>query len=764
MEVRVVWGGTVENPIPVVPHPTPRMPRSPPFPTRSWMARPVGRKIQVGSSTLQRIVRTTPASQTSDRSTTLQIPVRTLDETEGDNMLPIDLSNRIPTVLEMSREDVRTTGPPPLVPIEKWPTCSLPSSSQTREDEPPTHGIAQILKAAVIIERTRLADMEAGEVRNMPILEGNEKDTGVETTPTRDEAESPESNVMWVDTPTLVIDLAAPPVTKPGPPTPFTTTSASTTGTSTSGAVLRVARWVGNTGGTSANQQEMEGGVNLEVQGDKVDDYVRGNTSSTEGGPEVLHRPRAQHSETGRILRDFLVERGVCREDVQTQHDILGSEEMEVEEEIDVGGPETMSGEEIPGLVPVLSLGEYVEPVRTDDEEPSLVPVLSLSDDGEPSMVSILSLGEYVESVDENEMLRSLFEEPPNESVVPRWPRHPVSHHGEVLGGDDLNPTVNPPSPVEAIVESVRIEVAPNTERRHQTISNDVESEVETSTSEDLVKELNDEIASDEEMAMSLERDSEGDGGDELNDEIISDEELAMSFEKDSQGEGGENVRETGTEVGIRNAYVSLRRLKIRKRKIHSGKKKEKKWRFERDSDWRPPRRKKVKITPKIKLIRTRPISEDEESTEPRDRQSRLKRVWKGTNFKIQDEIITFYQTVPKKKMREGRKKRRRRRREEEQERCGGFVITLPGAGRSSVSGRQYRRKDLDSGVWESELGGGQLNGSERLEIDLKTKEDEEPEDRQDGNMEEGGLGQSTVGTDPKMAMGEDTEEKSRSK
>ncbi len=761
MEVRVVWGGTVENPVPIVPHPTPRMPSSPPFPTRSWMARPVGRKIQVGSSTLQRIVRTTPVSQTSDRSTTLQIPIRTLDETEEDDMLPIDLSNRIPTVLETSREDVRTTGPPPLVPIEKWPTCPLPSSSQTREDEPPTHGIAQILKAAVIIERTRLADldpmmggMEAGEVRNMPILEENEKDTGVETTPTRDEVGSPESNVMWVDTPTLVIDLEAPPVTKPGPPTPFTTTSASTTGTSTSRAVLRVAKWVGNTGGTSANQQEMEGDVNLEVRGDKVDGSVRGNTSSTEGGPEV------------------------GREDVQTQHDVLGSEEMEVEEEIDVGGPETMSGEEIPGLVSVLSLGEYVEPVRTDDEEPSLVPVLSLgeyvepvmTDDGEPSLVSVLSLGEYVESVDEKEMLRSLFEEPPNESVVPRWPRHLVSHHGEVLGDDDLNPVVNPPSPVEAIVESVCIDVVPNIEIRHQTISNDIESEVETPTSEDPVKELNDEIASDEEIAMSLERDSEGDGGDELNDEIISDEELAMSFEKDSEGEGGESVRETSAEGGtipFRNAYVALRRLKIRKRKIQektSRKKKEQKWRFERDRDWKPPRRKKVKITPKIKLIRTRPISEDEESTEPRDRQSRLKRVWKGTNFKIQDEIITFYQTVPKKKMREGRKKQRRRRREEEQGRYGGFVITLPGAGRSSVSGRQYRRRDLDSGVWESELGGGQLNGSERLEIDLKTKEDEEQEDRQDGNMEEGGLGQGAVGTDPKMAMGEDTEEKSRSK
>ena len=343
MEVRVVWGGTVENPVPIVPHPTPRKRSSPPFPERSWMAKPVGRKIQVGSSTLQRIIRTTPVSQTSSTPATLKIPIRTLDETGEGNMSPLDLSNRIPAVPETSRKDVRTTGPPPLVPIEKWPTCHLPSSSQTRDDEPPTHGIAQILKAAVIIERTRLADldpmmggMEAGEVRNMPILEESEKDTGVETIPTRDEVGSPESNVTWVDTPTLVIDLEAPPVTKPGPPTPFTTTSASTTGTSTSRAVIRVAKWVGNIGGNSANQQEMEGDVNIEVRGDKVDGSVRGNTGSTEGVPEV------------------------GREDVQTQHEVLGSEEMEVEEEIDVGGPETMTGEEMmenQGLAPVLFSG-----------------------------------------------------------------------------------------------------------------------------------------------------------------------------------------------------------------------------------------------------------------------------------------------------------------------------------------------------------------------------------------------------------------------
>ncbi len=767
MEIRVVWGGTVEKPIPIVPHPTPRMPSSPPFPDRSWIARPVGRKVQVGSSTLQRII---PVSRTPNkceilrnrlhRPTTLQIPVRTLGETgePEEDMLPMDLSHKVPAVRETSREDVRTTSPPPLISIERGSTCHLPSSSQIREEELSTHGIAQILKAAVIIERARLADQDPmmgsrddEEVMNMPIIEDSEKDIGIETVPTGEEVLSPESTEMWIDIPTLVIDLEPPPVTEPGPSTTFSTTLASTTGTSTSKAVIepgpstpstttptststsrvvfRVAKWVGSLGGDSANQQEMEGDLNLEVPGDKVDGCVRRATCSTEEVPEV------------------------GREDVQAQPGVMDSEE----EEIDVGGPETMTGEEIPSLVPVpvLSLGEYVDPAMPDDEEPGPVPVLSLGE------------GEYVESVDEKAMLKALFEDPPNDSVmIPRWPRHLVSHRGEIEDGEV--PSVNPPSPVEVIVGSVWLDVVPNIEI-HQAISYGFESENETPTREDTVEELNDEIVSDGEIAMSLEKDSEGDGGDELNDEIISDKELAMSVEKDSEGEGRESVRETSAEDGIgpfKDAYVALRRLKIKKlknRKKTSRKKKDQKWMCERDRDWRPPRRRKVKVTPKIKLVRTRPISEDEESTEPRgDRQSRLKRVWKGTNFKIQDEIITFYQAVPKKKKREGRKKQKRRRREEEQGRYGGFVIALPGSGRSSVSGRPYRLRDLDSGSWESELGGGRLNGPKRLEVDSKTEEGQE--DRQEGDMEGGRIVQGAFGTNPQVVVGKDTEEKSSSK
>ena len=124
-----------------------------------------------------------------------------------------------------------------------------------------------------------------------------------------------------------------------------------------------------------------------------------------------------------------------------------------------------------------------------------------------------------------------MFEDPQNEIedlktsetkpvVIPRWPRHLASHHGEIedseVLGDGLNPPADLSSPVESILESVWIDVVPNgdaIEIRHQVVSDDAEPEVGTPISEDRLNELNDEIISDEEIAMSLERDSEGEGG-----------------------------------------------------------------------------------------------------------------------------------------------------------------------------------------------------------------------------------------------------------
>ena len=85
-------------------------------------------------------------------------------------------------------------------------------------------------------------------------------------------------------------------------------------------------------------------------------------------------------------------------------------------------------------------------------------------------------------------------------------------------------------------------------------------------------------------------------------------------------------------------------------------------------------------------------------------------------------------------------------------------MIAVPGAGRSSA-GRPYRFRDFDSGRWESELGGGRLNGTKRLEVDSKTKEGQK--DRQEGDMEGRGIVQGAFGADPQVVVGKDTEEKS---
>ena len=746
LEIKVVWGGTIENPVPIVSHPRPRRSESPPLPGRSWVATPIGRKIQLGSSTLQRI-RTTPINQTSRVPTTFNIPTKSLGVPGGNNVSPMDLSNRNPPVQEMFRESLMTAGPPPLIPIERWSACPPPSRSQGSFEEPPTHGIAQILKAAYAIEKARTAaqdtmmdSVEDEVLVNVPVIRENDKDIGVETIPTtRNGLWSPADDIMWMDSPPLVIDLEATPMTDPEPTIPLTTTSASMRGTSPSRAVLRIAKWVGELGDNSANHQEMDDNMNKEVQGEKIDS-VKGSTNSAEGV-----KPRL-----GTGVQE------VENEDIQAQHRGIGGNGMwvdeeetvttsevstreEVEEELDVGGPETVS-HEISGLIHETSTGEYVEPV------------------------------------DQKEMLKALFEDQQNETkdlttlkikpvLIPQWPRHIASHHGEVEDSEVLSDWSNSPTdqspPVGSILESIWIDVVPNgdaTEMSHLMASEDTEPKIETPPNQDMLK-----------------------------DEIISDEEIAMTIDRDSEGGGGEKVKEIGEEdeeggmktTRVKDAYVAIRKLKIRGWKIREKTSKQKrkrkasKWMFEKDRedrDWKPPRsrRKKMKAPPRIKLIRTRPISEDEEQTEPSYRQSGQKRIWRGTNLRHQSEVITFYQTLHKKRIKEGKRRQRRRRREEEQGVYGGFVtITVPvtdRAGRSPNSGRQYCLRKSDSEVWEAGLRGGLADGTEQregLEVNLETTQDEEQEVC---HMEGRGPDQDTVGGDTEVAVGQDLEEKSGTK
>ena len=360
----------------------------------------------------------------------------------GDNMSPIELSNRNQSVQEMFRKNLMTAEPPPLIPIERWSACPPPSWSQSSCEETPTHGIAQILKAAVIIERARLAaqetmmdGVEEEEVVNVPVIRENEKDIGVETIPTtRNELWSPASDIMWMDSPPLVIDLEATPMTEPEPEptTPLTTTSTSMRGTSPSRAVFRIAKWVGEMGDNFANHQEVDDDMSKTVQGEKIDS-VRGNTDSAEGVQEVETEDiQAQSRETEN--------EEMWTNEVEIVTTSEASTRDEVEEELDVGGPETGS-HEVPGLVHGSSSGEYVEPV------------------------------------DQKEMMRALFEDPQDEPedlstsenkpvVIPQWPRHIASYHGEIEDSDALSECSNSPtdfsSPVGSILESIWIDVVPN--------------------------------------------------------------------------------------------------------------------------------------------------------------------------------------------------------------------------------------------------------------------------------------------------------------
>ena len=771
LEIKVVWGGTIENPVPIVSHPRPRRSESPPLPGRSWVATPIGRKIQLGSSTLQRI-RTTPTNQTSMVPTAFNIPTKSLGVPRGNNVSPMDLSNRNPPLQEMLRESLMTAEPPPLMPIERWPACPPPSRSQGSFEKPPTHGIAQILKSSDVIEKARPAThdtmmdgVEDEVLVNVPVIRENNKDIGVETIPTtRNGLWSPAEDIMWIDSPPLVIDLEATPMRDPEPMIPLTTTSTSIRGTSPSRAVLRIAKWVGELGDNSVNHQEMDDNINEEVQGEKIDS-VKGSTNSAEGikpildtgGQEVENENiQAQHREIGDNEMWVDEEETVTTSEATPETIIYADRESEetrptwmseastreeVEEELDVGGPETVS-HEVSGLT-------WIHESSTE---------------------------EYVEPVDKKEMLKALFEDQQDETkdlktlktkpvTIPQWPRHIASHHGEVEDSEVLSDWPNSPTdqspPVGSILESTWIEVVPNgdaTEMSHLTAREDNEPKIETPPSQDVLK---DEIISDDEIARTIDRNSEGEGGGKVEEIGEEDEEGRMKTTK------------------VKDAYVAIRKLKIRGWKIREKtskqkrKKKTTKWMFEKDRedrDWKPPRsrRKKMKAPPRIKLIRRRPISEDEEETEPSYRQPLQKRIWRGTNLRHQSEVITFYKTLHKKRIKEGKRRQRKRRREEEQGVYGGFVTTTvpmtERAGRSPNPGRQYCLRKSDSEVWEAEQRGGRADGPEQregLEVNLEATQGEEQEVC---HMEGRGPDQDTVGVDTEVAVGQDCEEKSGTK
>ena len=404
-----------------------------------------------------------------------------------------------------------------------------------------------------------------------------------------------------------------------------------------------------------------------------------------------------------------------------------------------------------------------------------------------PTWIHESSTGEYVEQVDEKEMLKELFEDQQDETedlkdlktlkakpaIIPQWPRHIASYHGEVEGSEVFidwpnSPTYQPP-PVRPILESTWIEVIPHgdaTGINHLTTREENEPKLE--------------VTSDDEVGTTPKIETPP-SQDVVKYEVIPDDETAEAIDRNSEGEGEGKVEEIGgkDEEGriktakVKDAYVAIRKLrlqgwKIREKTFKQKKKKKKtKWMFEKDredKDWKPPRsrRKKMKAPPRIKLVRRRPISDDEEETEPSYRQSLQRRAWAGTTLRHQSEVITFYKTLHKLRIKEGKRRQRKRRREEEEQGAHGEVPapTSEAARKTPSPGRQLCLRKSSSEVWETKGRGGRSDGREQRQGLEVNPEATQSEVHKIGHMERSEEVKDKVVVDTREAVGQDLEKK----
>ena len=498
--------------------------------------------------------------------------------------------------------------------------------------------------------------------------------------------------------------------------------------------------------------------------------------------------------------------------------------EGDVEEELDVDEPITTS-EETSGMtidvdqqieetkltwMPESSTGEYVEE-ELDEKEMS-------EDQHELSKDTKVEV-ETNKDPDQQKKAGDLKTQP---VTITPWPSHISSHQGEVEDTEDIFAWPSSPTyqllPGRSVLASTIpwIEVIPNEDAAET--SNMVSEEerkpgievtsdddaatipwIETIPSHDIVKyeAISDDDASTIPWSEARTNDDVAEAINMVSEEeeksgikVISDEDVVKTNRMDSEEEGEREARETGeqdedsevetTKAEVRGTYVAIRKLrlpgwKLREKALKQKQKKKKKktkWIFEtdrEDKDWKPPRsrRKKLKAPPRIKLVKRRPISDDEEEMEQQSyRQPLQRRAWAGATLRTQSEIITFYKSLQKLGMKEGKRMQEKRMKEEELEACSEVMTTATPVSevREEPSpGRQHCLRDSGSDDWAAEEpAGGRSNGREQwesLEVDLETTKVEVQENRL---MEGPDRVEADVIVDVGDAVGQDLEKESR--
>ena len=404
-----------------------------------------------------------------------------------------------------------------------------------------------------------------------------------------------------------------------------------------------------------------------------------------------------------------------------------------------------------PTRMPESSTGEYVE--EELDEKEMSEDQHELSKDTKVEVETNKDPDQQKKAGD----LKTLKTQP---VTITPWPSHISSHQGEVEDTEDI--FAWPSSPTYQLIpgRSVLVSTIPWIE----VIPNEDVAETSNMVSEEERKpEI--KVTSDDDTAtipwietrpshdiVKYEAISDDDTSTTPWSEAQTNDDVADAINMTSEEEGERKARETGeqyednkvetTKAKVRGTYVAIQKLrlqgwKLREKALKQKQKKKNKrtkWIFEtdrEDKDWKPPRsrRKKLKAPPRIKLVRRRPISDDEEEMEQQSyRQPLQRRAWAGATLRTQAEVITFYKSLQKLRMKEGKRMQEKRRKEEEQGARSEVMITATPVSevREKPSpGRQHCLRDSGSDEWAAEEpAGGRSNGREQwesLEVDLET-------------------------------------------
>ena len=686
-EVVVLWQGAVKLPVQAVPPSTrPFLAGSPPLEERSWMPTQAGvswksgpEKINLFSSTLER-VSSSPVKRTLVSPITLEIPNTSSGVTREDDMFPMDLTCRRRPLKEMLRECLMRASPPKPTPGGK-----SQRESSTRPPPPlsgdsfmnlPVHEIVKSLQPPQPPEEVTptVRDSMISGVKevmlNTPVTNVDNGGSRLMTSvATRTCLWSPAEDLKWPSSPPLTRGPMTSSLGDPGQVTSPSLATPSLTVTAQPTRTLRVAKWVGDLEGQRREESLEYGPVkNQDMDISVVEETKDDENSLVEVDVDLV-------KETGftiNIVRDEV-------EDItiQAETDKTEDNKMVVDVAESIVTSDEISGKTVDAekqgeetelqFVPESITKEYVE------EE---LDVKKMSEDKPEEREHQHRLIEdtkvKIETSKDLEQKKEVGDLKTQPKTITPWPKYIYSHRGNI---EDDNEDIFtwPSSPTSQLLpgKSVLASTIPWIE----VLSND-----------DAVR------------TNSIDSEEEGKG------------EAKETDEKDEREEI-ETFKTTKAEV--RSAYVAIRKLRfpglrligktLKQKQKKKTKRSKTKWILHPDSkdkDWIPPRtgKKKLKAPAKIKLVKRRPVSDDEDdlwqqNNCPNYRQPSQRQKWAGTTVKTQSELMKFYKSLQELGMEEEKRVQEERLKEERLEAQSGVMTTsTPGDGDED-------RRDLRDGI-----------------------------------------------------------------